>query len=52
MRRENVSLAAIVREALDVYLASRTPDYQRALDSTFGVLPDLVVPTREEWERE
>lgn len=51
MRREHLSLAAIVREALDSYLAVRSPDRQRALDATFGVLPDLSVPTRDEWQR-
>jgi hypothetical protein len=51
MRREHLSLASIIRQALDAYLAVRAPDRDHALESTFGVLPELVVPGREEWER-
>jgi hypothetical protein len=50
-RREHVSLASVVRQALDAYLAARLPDPERALESTFGVLPHLSVPGRQEWER-
>jgi hypothetical protein len=49
--REGHSLAWVVREALDQYLAGPAPDRQRALDSTFGALPDLEVPPRAEWDR-
>ena len=52
MKREHLSLATIVRLALDQYLASRTFDRQHALDSTFGALPDLAVPGRDEWDRD
>jgi hypothetical protein len=51
MRREHVSLASIVRDALDAYLAGRSRDPERALDTTFGAVPDLVVPGRGEWQR-
>ena len=51
-KRESRSLAALVREALDAYLAERTPeDVQAILDRTFGSMPDLVVPSRDEWDR-
>jgi Ribbon-helix-helix protein, copG family len=50
-RRERRPLAALIREALDVYLADRTADAGTALDSTFGALPDLKVPSRDEWDR-
>ncbi|MDQ6748273.1 MAG: ribbon-helix-helix domain-containing protein [Candidatus Dormibacteraeota bacterium] len=49
--REGHSLAWVVREALDQYLAGPTPDRQGALDATFGLLPDLAVPARGEWDR-
>lgn len=49
-RREGRSLAHMVREAVDAYLASE-PDRQAALDATFGAIPDLEVPSRAEWER-
>jgi hypothetical protein len=49
-RHEGRSLAAMVREAIDVYLAA-APDVQVTLDRTFGVLPDLVLPSRDDWER-
>jgi hypothetical protein len=52
MRREHLSLASIVRLALDEYLASRMPDRRRALEATFGALPELAVPSRDEWERD
>ncbi len=51
MRRERLSLAHIVREAIDVYLGSRRPDPTTALSAAFGVLPDLEVPARDEWDR-
>ena len=50
-RRERRTLAELVREALDAYLADRSIDRTTALDSTFGALPKLEVPSRDEWER-
>lgn len=50
-KRGDVSLASIVREALDAFLSVRSPDRHAALDATFGALPALKVPQREEWER-
>ncbi len=51
-RREHKTLAAIVRDAVDAYLRAPEPrpDYQKVLDETFGSMPDLVVPSRDEWE--
>jgi hypothetical protein len=49
-RREGKSMAQIVREALDAYLAERRPDPDEALATTFGSMPDLVVPAREAWD--
>lgn len=50
-RRERRTLAELVREAVDAYLADRPVDPATALDSTFGTLPKLKVPNRDEWER-
>lgn len=50
-RRERRTLAQLVREAVDAYLADQSADPATALDSTFGALPKLEVPSRDEWER-
>jgi predicted DNA-binding protein len=50
-RHDGRPLAALIREALDVYLADRRSDAGPALDATFGALPDLKVPSRDEWDR-
>jgi hypothetical protein len=50
VRRRGVSLAHVIREALDRYLAASEPDLDEALASTFGSMPDLEVPSREEWD--
>ncbi len=45
------TLAQVVREAVDAYVSVTGPDSRGALDSTFGLLPDLEVPSRDEWDR-
>lgn len=51
-RRERKTLAAVVRDAIDAYLAKPEPaDYQAVLDRAFGALPDLKVPPRSEWRK-
>lgn len=47
-QREQVSMAEIVRLALDRYLAQEDD-----LDATFGAAPGLQVsiPSRDEWDR-
>lgn len=50
-QREGQTLAQLVREALDAYLARAAADPRQALDATFGALPDLEVPARGEWDR-
>ena len=50
-RRERRTLAELVREAVDAYLADRPADPAAALNSTYGALPRLEVPSRDEWER-
>jgi hypothetical protein len=57
--RDGRTLAEVVRAALDAYLAAHGPqaeearraELRRALDETFGSMPDLEVPPREEWNR-
>jgi hypothetical protein len=52
-RRTGAPLARMIREAVDAYLAGEGPDAQAdALDETFGTLPDLVLPSRDEWDRD
>lgn len=51
-RREGKTLAAIVRDAIDSYLAR--PDLKTIkaiLDATYGVDPEFKVPPRSEWAR-
>jgi metal-responsive CopG/Arc/MetJ family transcriptional regulator len=50
-RRDGKTLAELVREAVDQYLERSQPSVEEALDSTFGMLPDLEVPSRDEWDR-
>jgi hypothetical protein len=50
-RRTGAPMARMIREAVDVYLAEDRPDPDQALDETFGTLPELEVPTRDEWDR-
>ncbi|MGA9874920.1 MAG: CopG family transcriptional regulator [Solirubrobacteraceae bacterium] len=57
--RDGRTLAEVIRAALDEYLATHGPaagearrrETQRVLDETFGSIPDLEVPPREEWDR-
>lgn len=49
-RQHGKALAELVREAVDEYL-DHVPNPRRALDATFGALPDLDVPPRGEWDR-
>jgi predicted DNA-binding protein len=50
--RDGRSLALVVREALDAYLADQGADLTSALDASFRALPDLTVPDRAEWDRD
>ncbi|HXA43286.1 MAG TPA: CopG family transcriptional regulator [Candidatus Solibacter sp.] len=51
IKRDGKSLAWIVREALDQYLAPKSEDFEAVLDRTFGSIPDMEVPPRSEWDR-
>lgn len=49
--REGVTIAEIVRRALDQYLEDVGGDMSAALEATFGADPEADAPSREEWER-
>ena len=51
-RREDKTLAELIREAVDRYLAEERPDVEEALRRTFGISPDFEVPDRSEWNRD
>ncbi|MGH9380967.1 MAG: CopG family transcriptional regulator [Thermoanaerobaculia bacterium] len=48
---QGVTLAEIVRRALDVYLDTERPDPTPGLAATFGAAPEAAVPNRDEWDR-
>jgi hypothetical protein len=48
---EGVTMAEIIRRALDLYLDDETPDPGPVLTATFGAAPDMTVPGRDEWAR-
>jgi hypothetical protein len=50
-RRTGAPMARLIREAVEIYLAEERVDVDAALDETFGTLPDLEQPSRNEWER-
>lgn len=50
-RRDGRSLAEVVRDALDVYLEREQPDATEAFAASFGSLPRLTIPSRDEWDR-
>lgn len=47
---EGVTMAEVIRRALDTYLA-REGDASAALAATFGGDPNLIEPNRAEWDR-
>jgi hypothetical protein len=49
-RRRGVSLATVIRDAIDRYLAEARPALGEALTASFGRLPDLEVSSRDEWD--
>ncbi len=50
-RREDRSLAELIREAVDRFLDEEPPDRDEILKRTFGISPDFEVPPRGEWNR-
>lgn len=51
LEREDKSLAAVIREAVDHYLDRTVADPEAAAAATFGVAPGFEVPSRSEWDR-
>lgn len=51
-RRTGAPMARMIREAVDAYLTEDRPDALGALDETFGTLPNLELPSRDEWDRD
>ncbi|MEJ7742439.1 MAG: CopG family transcriptional regulator [Nocardioidaceae bacterium] len=49
--RDGVTLAEVVRRALDRYLEDTGADPTAALDETFGADPQVRPPSRDEWTR-
>ena len=50
-RAEGITLAEVVRRALDDYLDRQSADVEAALSVTFGAVPDAAAPNRDEWDR-
>jgi hypothetical protein len=50
-RRTGAPMARMIREAVDAYLVDDRPDVEAILDETFGTLPELELPDRDEWDR-
>jgi hypothetical protein len=48
---EGVTMAEIIRRALDAYLDHENPDPRPALAATYGADPELITPSRDEWDR-
>lgn len=48
---EGVTLAEVVRRALDLYLAGNHSDPESALSTTFGADPEAHASDRDEWDR-
>jgi hypothetical protein len=40
----------MIREAVDAYLAGDRTDAEAALAETFGSMPGLELPSRDEWD--
>jgi len=49
-RRTGAPMARMIREAVDAYLTDDRPDVEAILEETFGSLPALELPDREEWD--
>jgi hypothetical protein len=50
-RKAGAPMAKLIREAVEAYLVDDKIDLEAALDETFGTLPELELPSRDEWDR-
>lgn len=48
---EGVTLAEVIRRAVDAYLTDSHIDADAALAATFGADPHASAPDRDEWDR-
>ena len=48
---EGVTMAEVVRRAVDAYLDEESPNPRHALAATFGADPCATAPSRDEWDR-
>ena len=48
---EGVTLAEVIRRALDDYLGRNLTDPVPALAATFGADPSIETPSRDDWNR-
>lgn len=48
---EGITMAEVVRRAVNAYLSERVPNATAALAATFGSTPDADVPSRDQWDR-
>ena len=48
---EGMTMAEVVRRAIDAYVLREGTDITEALRSTFGADPTIDVPPRSEWDR-
>jgi len=46
-----MTLAEVVRLALDGFLEEEAPNPEAVLAATFGAAPDMEPPSRDEWDR-
>jgi len=49
-RAEGNTMAGLIREAVESYLED-DDDLAAALDATFGAVPTVALPSRDEWDR-
>jgi predicted transcriptional regulator len=46
-----LTMAEVIRLALDDFLEEQSPNPEEVLASTFGAVPDIEPPSRDEWDR-
>ena len=46
-----LTMAEVIRLALDDFLEEESPSPEEVLKATFGALPDIEPPSRDEWDR-
>jgi hypothetical protein len=51
MRRRGATLAELIREAVDSYLAEAKLDAKGPLERSYGAAADFEIPSRHEWDK-